>query len=248
MIVLATFLLLTAMTFAVRGSRQSALKRNGGEWLLDSFGLTVQGVLVPLLQTTLIYGLFSLVLPQAKGVLDVHPIVGFVLNFVVVDYLYYWNHRLLHGRGLWDTHAVHHTAERMDLFITSRNTLWSSLLIVYVWVNGLFIFLLRDSRAFILAVSITASLDLWRHTAFTFKPDSAWHRVLGVLFITPSEHAWHHSTNKLNNNFGANLSVWDKLHGTYFSPAEFPQRFGIRSDLTLTRKFLFPFQTGKVVD
>jgi sterol desaturase/sphingolipid hydroxylase (fatty acid hydroxylase superfamily) len=248
MIVLASFLILAAMTFAVRKTRQAALGRSGGEWLLDAVGLMVQGIVIPLLQTTLIYGLFSLILPQAKGTLDVHPLVAFLLNFVAIDYLYYWNHRLLHSRKLWDTHAVHHTAERMDLFITSRNTLWSSLLIVYVWVNGFFIFLLKNPRAFILSVAITASLDLWRHTAFTFKPDSRLHQAMAFLFITPNEHAWHHSTNKPNKNFGANLSIWDKLHGSYFSPAQLPKALGIPTSLTLTRKLLFPFQTRKAAD
>src|SRR5262245_7675385 len=132
MIVLASFLILAAITFAVRASRRAALGRSGGDWLLDAGGLIMQGVAIPFLQTTLVYGLFSLFLPQAKGVLEVHPVIAFSLNFVGVDYFYYWNHRLLHSHKLWDTHAVHHTAERMDLFITSRNTLWSSLLIVYV--------------------------------------------------------------------------------------------------------------------
>jgi sterol desaturase/sphingolipid hydroxylase (fatty acid hydroxylase superfamily) len=248
MIVLASFLILTAITFAVRESRRVVLGRNGEDWLLDVAGLIVQGVAIPLLQTTLVYGLFSLLLPPAKGVFEVHPVIAFLLNFIVVDYLYYWNHRLLHRSELWDTHAVHHTAERMDLFITSRNTLWSSLLIVYVWVNGFFIFLLKDPRAFILAVSITASLDLWRHTAFTFKPDSILHQAIAFLFITPNEHAWHHSTHQPNKNFGANLSVWDKLHGTYFSPRQLPKVLGIRSSLNLTRRLLFPFQTGKAAD
>ncbi len=47
-----------------------------------------------------------------------------------------------------------------------------SLLIVDPWVNGLLIFLLKDPRAFILSASITASLDLWRHTSFFFTPAS----------------------------------------------------------------------------
>ncbi len=248
MIVLASFLMLTAITFATGAARRAALSRSGADWLLDAAGLIVQGLVIPLLQTTLIYQLFSLLLPQMKGSLEVHPIPAFLLNFVVVDYLYYWNHRLLHTTGLWDTHAVHHTADRLDLFITSRNTLWSSLLIVYVWVNGFLIFLLQDPQSFILSVSLTASLDLWRHTAFTFKPDAIPHQILASLLITPNEHAWHHSANKPNKNFGANLSLWDKLHGTYFSSAHQPQALGIRSNLTLTRKLFFPFQTRKAAD
>ena len=241
MLVFAAFLILTVITFAVKESRRAMMSRDSSLWLLDMSGLLVQGILIPVLQTTLVYSLFSILLPQAKGLLDLHPVAAFLLNFVVVDYLYYWNHRLLHGKTFWQTHAVHHTAEHLDLFITSRNTLWTSLLIVYVWTNGFFIFLLRDPRAYILAVSLTASLDLWRHTTLGFKRDSLLYHSIAPLFITPHEHAWHHSRTKPGCNFGANLSLWDKLHGTYYNPATLPQKLGIPTSLNLTRKLLFPY-------
>jgi sterol desaturase/sphingolipid hydroxylase (fatty acid hydroxylase superfamily) len=242
MIIFASFLILAGLTFVIASARRQLLRRKSRDWLLDAAGLLIQGIAIPFLQITLIYGLFSLLLPQAKGSLALPPWLAFLLNFVVVDYLYYWNHRLLHGRVLWDTHAVHHTAEHLDLFITSRNTLWTSLLIVYLWANGLFIFLLQDPRAFILAASLTASLDLWRHTSFFFRPGSFAHRALAMMLITPNEHAWHHSRNQTGKNFGANLSLWDRLHGTYYCPAELPHEMGIPLNLNVTRMLLFPFK------
>jgi sterol desaturase/sphingolipid hydroxylase (fatty acid hydroxylase superfamily) len=242
MIIFASFIILAALTFIVKEARRGVLARNTKDWMLDATGLLVQGVAIPILQITLIYWLFSLLLPQAKGSFEISPLIAFLLNFVCVDYLYYWNHRLLHGKTLWKMHAVHHTAEHFDLFITSRNTLWTSLLIVYLWVNSFFIFLLKDPRAFILSASITASLDLWRHTAFFFTPNSFAHRVLAILLITPNEHAWHHSSNQTGKNFGANLSLWDRLHGTYYSPLKLPQALGIPLNLNVTRKLLFPFK------
>jgi sterol desaturase/sphingolipid hydroxylase (fatty acid hydroxylase superfamily) len=193
MVVLASFIILAALTFAVKESRRAALAREAQDWMLDAAGLLVQGIIIPIVQITIIYWLFLRLLPQLKGALEISPGLAFLLNFVVVDYLYYWNHRLLHGKKLWDTHAVHHTAESLDLFITSRNTLWTSLLIVYVWANGFFIFLLQDPRPFILSASITASLDLWRHTSFFFTPDSFAHRAAALLLITPNEHATNHT-------------------------------------------------------
>src|SRR5262249_11657793 len=146
-----------------------------------------------------------------------------------------------HAKGFWRTHAVHHTAEHLDVFITSRNTLWTSLLIVYIWVNGFFIFFLRDPRAFILAAAITASLDLLRHTSVGCHGNSFFSRAAALILITPREHAWHHSRERSGCNFGANLSVWDRLHNTYYSPAESPEILGIPSRLSLSRKLLFPF-------
>jgi sterol desaturase/sphingolipid hydroxylase (fatty acid hydroxylase superfamily) len=242
MIIFASFIILATLTFIIKGVRRVVLARNSKDWMIDAAGLLVQGIAVPFLQITLIYWLFSLLLPQAKGSIEVSPVLSFLLNFIFVDYLYYWNHRLLHGKTLWSAHAVHHTAEHLDLFITSRNTLWTSLLIVYLWMNGLFIFLLKDPQAFILSASITASLDLWRHTSFFFTPNSLAHCTLATLLITPNEHAWHHSSKQSGKNFGANLSLWDRLHGTYYSPAKLPQALGIPLNLNVTRKLLFPFK------
>src|SRR5689334_2062 len=122
MIVFVTFWLLVMTTLALASARRSAFARTAAEWALDLTGLLVQGVLVPVLQMTMAYGLMSVLAPAAKGSVTMSPVPAFLLNFVAVDYLYYWNHRLLHKPAFWKTHAVHHTARRADVFITSRNT------------------------------------------------------------------------------------------------------------------------------
>ena len=244
MLVFVSFLFLAALTFSLEKPRRAALGRGTSDWLLDAAGLVVQGLAVPVLQTTLVFGLLVGLAPGWRGALDLPPAVAFLLNFVLVDYLYYWNHRLLHGRRLWATHAVHHTAEHLDLFVTSRNTVWTSLLIVYVWVNAFLIYLLSEPAPFILSAAITASLDLWRHTSFGFDPMSPVSRALALVLITPNEHAWHHSRDRAGKNFGANLSLWDRLHGTYCRPAAGPEKLGIPSNLTVSRKLFFPFKAG----
>jgi sterol desaturase/sphingolipid hydroxylase (fatty acid hydroxylase superfamily) len=172
------------------------------------------------------------------------PGPAFLLNFVAVDYLYYWNHRLLHTQRFWTTHAVHHSARQADVFITSRNTLWTPLLIVYVWANGALVYLLADPAPFLLAVALTASLDLWRHTVFFAAPGGRLHRLLALVLVTPNEHLWHHSSARATCNFGANLSVWDRLHGTFYSPAHRPASLGIPVRLSLWRRLLFPYAAG----
>jgi sterol desaturase/sphingolipid hydroxylase (fatty acid hydroxylase superfamily) len=241
MIVFITFWLLVIMTLALASARRAAFARTPAEWVLDAAGLLVQGAGVPALQITLAYGLMSVVAPSAKGQLAMSPLAAFLLNFVAVDYLYYWNHRLLHTPGFWKTHAVHHTARQADVLITSRNTLWTPLLIVYVWVNGALVYLLADPAPFLLAVGLTASLDLWRHTCFFVAPGARLHRAATLLLITPNEHLWHHSSARPACNFGANFSLWDRLHGTFYSPAHRPSSLGIIVRLSLFRRLLFPF-------
>ena len=103
MIVFITFWLLVIITLALASARRSAFERTAAEWALDASGLFVQGALIPALQITLGYALMNLIAPSAKGALALSPWLSFLLNFVAVDYLYYWNHRLLHTQRFWQT-------------------------------------------------------------------------------------------------------------------------------------------------
>lgn len=245
MIIFISFWLLAALTLSLSEQRSAALSRNAEDWVLDISGLLVQGLAVPALGVSLVFVLLMSAAPEARGSFEISFASAFLLNFVVVDYLYYWNHRFLHSKGLWKIHAVHHTAKQADVFITSRNTLWAPLLIVYVWANGISLFLLKDPVPFLLSASITASLDLWRHTLFCPAPGSFFHRAVSLVIITPNEHVWHHSSDRADSNFGANLSIWDRIHNTYVSSAGRPERLGIPLRLGLGRKLLFPFRAGK---
>lgn len=208
---------------------RAALRRRGWQdWVLDLAGLAVQGTLVPVLTLTLAAGVWPRLIPG--GTLAVGWLGGFVLNFVVVDYLYYWNHRLLHRA--WPVHRVHHGAPAMDVLVTSRNTLWTSLLIVYVWVNSLLLHVVDVPEGVAAGVGLTAALDLWRHSPMGG-------RIPG--FVSPVHHAWHHSEERQDVNFGANWNWWDRLHGTWLDVPTRPARLGVPTHLGLLRSLLWPW-------
>jgi sterol desaturase/sphingolipid hydroxylase (fatty acid hydroxylase superfamily) len=188
---------------------------------------------------TVLYAALEWLAPAWRGRLAAPPAVGFAASFVAVDYAYYWNHRLLHGATLWRWHAVHHTAAALDVLVTSRNTVWSHFLILYVWVNALGIYLLADPAPFLLGAALTAALDLWRHSEAGPPPGRLARGLAGVL-ITPAEHAWHHSAARPGCNFGANLSWWDRLHGTYHRPGRAPAALGLPLGWTLRERLLWP--------
>jgi sterol desaturase/sphingolipid hydroxylase (fatty acid hydroxylase superfamily) len=211
------------------------------DWLLDGMGLLVQGILIPLLQATLVYSFYRHVLPIPPGYFKVSPVLAFLLSFVLVDYLYYWNHHLLHSQVLWPVHQVHHTVTQMDVLGTSRNTLWTSFLIIYLWIHPLFFYMLSDSTAYLLGVSLTSALDLWRHSSATISSKSWIYRCLCPWLILPQDHTWHHSSEATHCNYGANLKLWDRLHKTYVGSNTLPSTLGIVTPITLAQKLLFPF-------
>jgi sterol desaturase/sphingolipid hydroxylase (fatty acid hydroxylase superfamily) len=207
--------------------------RSPAEWAMDVSGLAVQSIAVPAAALMIAHFLRGEA-PALSGALQLPGALSFLLNFVAVDYLYYWNHRLLHG-PLWRWHEAHHTPKSMDVLITSRNTLWTPALIVYVWANALFVFLLGDPRPYLFAIAVSSLLDVWRHSGM--KPPKG---MLGRVLITPRDHAWHHSTGRHDKNFGANLKMWDRLHGTLWETSSAPKDFGIRIEGGLMKKWVMP--------
>jgi len=224
LIIYLVFLALVAWTLSEVNRRRAVFKRTLSEWNLDAIGLTIHGTLIPLFQTWIVFRALAFFFPGGKGFLVVPAWFAFLLNFVVVDYLYYWNHRWLHSRALWRFHSVHHSGETFDVFTTSRNSAWVSFLILYVWVNGFFLYALHHPEPYAWAVALSNALDLIRHS-----------RLGGVSkvfpfswFISPRAHAWHHSQDKYGINFGGNFNLWDRWHGTYYCDDKFPSRIGTR--------------------
>lgn len=235
---LGVFVVLAGLTLARAEVRVASRRKGVSGWTLDLVGLAIQGTLVPLLQATAGVALLAWLAPSWQGSLHLPAGVAFAVQFVGIDYLYYWNHRALHTRPLWPWHRVHHSAEVMDVFTSSRNSVLSSALILYLWVHGVLLYLLADPAPFALAVAVTAGLDLWRHSAL--QPPPALARWLRPWLITPHDHALHHAPEVPRGNYGANLALWDRLHGTHLPDTAPPSTLGRPTHLPLHRALLWP--------
>ncbi|MEM7769805.1 MAG: sterol desaturase family protein [Cyanobacteria bacterium P01_A01_bin.37] len=216
-------------------------EKSQDDWILDGLGLFVQGIVIPGLQVSVIYRLCAWAFPQWENTLHIAWWWQFCISFVCVDYLYYWNHRLLHSYYFWSSHKVHHSVTAMDVLGTSRNTLWSSFLIVYLWIHALMLCFIEHPSGYLFGVSLTAALDLWRHSAWSILPGQWLHRFVNPWLMLPHNHAWHHCEASEGNNFGANFKIWDKIHDTYFDNEAYPEKLGISLPLSLVQKLLVPF-------
>ncbi len=227
MAAIAAFWLLGLLTLASPTRRRGVFRRRPLDWWLDLSGLFVQTVGIRLLQPLLVAAPLTWMYPHAAQSLEIPVAAAFLIHFVGLDYLYYWNHRALHTRRLWRVHAYHHATGHLDLFMTARNSLATPLFIVYIWVNGLLCFVLRNPEPIFWSIGLSGLLDSWHHTDFAPRPGSGLHRVLSRVWITPIEHAWHHSAELFGKNFGAVWSLWDRLHGTFHRADVWPERYGI---------------------
>ena len=157
---------------------------------------------------------------------DLHPVAAFATAMVGWDFIYYWNHRLMHeSRFLWAIHVVHHSSEHYNLSTALRQPVADSLGIFVP--QGLLALLgvppstIEDARA------LNLIYQFWIHTDLIPK--------LGVfekVFNSPSHHRAHHGANRqyLDRNHGGILIVWDRLFGTFEEEDE-PVRYGLTKNV-----------------
>ncbi len=236
---IAAFLLVFGLSLRVPSLRDSLRQRQSRDWWIDLLGLFVQGWLVPLAKIFGLAALLRWLLPATQGTWELPSVLSFLLAFVGVDYLYYWNHRLLHTRQAWDLHRLHHSAQHLDLFASARNSLVTPMFLVYLWVHSLMAYCLSDPTPYVLGATLTACLDLWRHSP-GLDYQGPWKQGIERIFITPKDHAWHHSNKGMKANFGANLKIWDQLHGTYQTPS-LVKTYGWQDTSSLTRQLFIPW-------
>lgn len=237
--ILFTFWALIGLTLRLPNGWKSLRQKPVTDWILDLCGLAIQGLLIPALQIGLLYRALHGILPGAENCLALSPWIEFFICVVLVDYGYYWNHRWLH-RQAWPLHQVHHTVTQLDVLGSSRNSLWSSFFILYLWVHTLMLYVLDNPSGYLWGISLTAALDLWRHSQLGPNSKGWLYPLISPWLILPQDHAQHHAQQP-NCNFGANLKIWDILHGTTRHAFHFPQKLGIKTALSFWQKLLYPF-------
>lgn len=211
--------------------------------MLNGSGLAIQGVLVPIASIGVGHLLGLWLGPPGAGLKG--PTAAFVMSFVVLDLLYYVQHRWFHRAG-WILHRTHHGARRLGAWVCARNSLFAHPLFVYFIPSAFLALFCEDKAAFFAGAMLTASLDMWRHSAIRWP---GWmtplNRALGWILITPVAHHWHHKEGAPRCNFGANFSIWDRLFGTYLAPGQYPERYGIEINQGTLQQLLAPVAVGK---
>ena len=166
---------------------------------------------------------------------DLPVVPAAITTLLITDGLWYSVHRAAHegtgpvGRWLWRMHAAHHLPAQVYVLMHAvahpLNTVIVRLLLtVPPWLMGV------RPEALFLANVITGVQGLVSH----FNVDSRVGWLNRVLMGTEL-HRWHHAAGTLGN-YGAVLSIWDQLFGSYvYRPGENPQRLGIESPSSYPR-------------
>ncbi|HVV85443.1 MAG TPA: sterol desaturase family protein [Kofleriaceae bacterium] len=148
---------------------------------------------------------------------------SWLVLFLARELCFYWSHRASHEVGwMWASHHVHHSSTRLTLGTAMRNS----------WVGGAvdWIFMLPLAFAGFDPLSITTmhmASSAWNFCAHCGSLPRL--GLLDVVFVTPTNHRVHHGTrpDEPFHNYGAVLTVWDRMFGTFRPEPEGPLVFGV---------------------
>ena len=134
-----------------------------------------------------------------------------LLAVVVIDFLYYVEHRVEHSvRLFWAYHSIHHSSPIYN-YTTAQRVSFISNLLTWIFYMPAIVLGFHPFIIFI-AAGVVYAYQIWVHTELIGK--LGWFEK---IFITPSQHRVHHGSEEiyLDKNYGAILSIWDRMFGTY---------------------------------
>ncbi|MVN75581.1 sterol desaturase family protein [Hymenobacter sp. HMF4947] len=134
-------------------------------------------------------------------------------ELLVLDYVSYTWHRLLHSPLLWHFHLVHHLDEDMDL--TTGWRFHAGEMLASVPYRGLLPALAGVRPGTVLLYEALFEAETAFHHSNMRLP-LALEQALAHVIITPRAHGIHHSQvrRETDSNYGVVLSLWDRLHQT----------------------------------
>ena len=149
------------------------------------------------------------------GLLDWPVWLEVVLCVVILDFAIYLQHVASHKIPiLWTLHKVHHADRDIDVSTAIRfhpieialSMVWKFAVIAAIGPSPMAVFLfevLLNGTAMFNHANVRMPLGL--------------DRIVRLFVVTPDMHRVHHSVvhRETDSNYGFNLSIWDRLCGTY---------------------------------
>jgi sterol desaturase/sphingolipid hydroxylase (fatty acid hydroxylase superfamily) len=135
------------------------------------------------------------------------------LEILLLDYLGYSWHRLLHSPLLWRLHRVHHCDLDMDLS-TAWRFHFGEMLASIPYRAGLPAVLGVRPAVMLAYEAVFEAFTAFQHS--NWRLSIALERRLAPWLMTPRLHGIHHSMvhRETQSNYGIVLMLWDKLHRT----------------------------------
>jgi sterol desaturase/sphingolipid hydroxylase (fatty acid hydroxylase superfamily) len=209
-------------------------KRNRLQHAGVNFGLTVIHLIIHTFLAILIVKLSDWCLANQFGIVywtNAGILTTILLTILIVDFFGGWLVHIVEHKFklLWRFHVIHHADNNVDVTTGLRHHPVESV------VRGLFFFMgILLSGAPMFAVMIYQTILVF-FTAFEHANISLpkWlDNAMSYVFISPNMHKVHHHWKQpyTDSNYGAIISIWDRLFGTYKHLDKDLIRYGIDKD------------------
>lgn len=160
---------------------------------------------------------------------DLPIIPGVLLAMYGTDFFWYWLHRLSHemkgrvGNVLWNLHAAHHLPEQVYVFMHVVGHPINVLAVRLIIAVPLILLGFSPEVVFVFTV-----VNSFQGMVSHFNIDSRVGWVNYVLSGTELHRSHHSADPKEGKNYGAVVTLWDQLFGTfYYRPGVVPRRLGV---------------------
>ena len=191
---------------------------------LSNAGVGVLFLITQLLLRGTLIAVFAGLAALVPYKLPDHAWWSYAVAFLLLDLVYYVQHRLEHAVPLlWAIHAVHHQSNDYNLSVSFRVGVLASLSTLCF--HGLLALagVSVTQYAAVITVHAVILFTLHARTRFTVGP--------GLLFNAPVFHRVHHAADAgyIDRNFGGVLLVFDRLFGT-FAPYQGEPTYGVAGE------------------
>jgi len=199
-----------------------------GRQLLDmvsSAATLIPYYLVEILRMALIYLALAIVADSYVPWQMPITIWTVLLSILVIDFIYYWEHRFAHQiRLLWTQHAVHHSSREMNIVVGIRFGPFEGF--VSVLMHFPLVLLGFPPALVFFGIILVLAYQTWIHTELIGKLGP-----LDAILNTPANHRVHHGCDDkyIDKNYGGILIIWDRFFGTYQAEEETP-KYGLKRE------------------
>lgn len=163
-------------------------------------------------------GMAAFAAEQGWGVFNSFSVplwLAVLLSLVAMDFIIYLQHVLVHRVSLlWRLHRVHHAD--LDYDVTTGARFHPLEILLSMLIKFATIALLGAPLVAVIVFEVVLNaMAMFNHA--NVRLPLGLDRLLRTLAVTPDMHRVHHSVemDEANSNFGFNLSIWDRLFGTY---------------------------------
>lgn len=189
-------------------------------------------------------------LQRVPTLVNMNGALALVIAALIGDFCFYWSHRWCHKvRFFWNLgHVNHHRSKNLcqltqsvdpqSFFLDTAGGKVFLLLMLPV-LTKVFTLDFRDSGWALIALLV---LDVWTnpsHSVVLYYAEmkSRVLRWFRWFLVTPAVHFTHHSREQAHNitdgaNFGARVTLWDRLFKTYVEPPPYIPDAGLFSEDT----------------